>query len=750
MKDNKKDLQNREYKDAQEWLKDEDLTEEEMEKILSEIETSAKDIKVPESLEPENVKAKIRGRKNKYPYRRTKEIAAAVALLVIVSGSGIYGMMTGNGGNSADLAAGGVDNSAELNIKDNKAENQTEEDDIEKPVQKKSKVGSYRLAGSYDDVYAAVWTEEQKNTVTEFADGIVNGAIIKSEDASDTGGMMSGGAEAGAGQADGSAERNQVKAEEEAAVDSVSEDRESAAADSDFSGTNTQVEGVDESDFIKNDGSYLYLQSDYKVSIVDIRGKKMKLITGFVPEMEAGDTIADMYVDGNKLFMIVRKRDTAMTGTSRPAKTESSDDMDVLYEEEICDEYYFDTNTETELQTYDISDKSNVRFLGAVKQDGSYYDSRKVGDYVYLFSRKETYGIQTGNGSDGLIPEINGEKAPAGCIYVQDNAYSELIISSVRVSEPNKTVDEMVLLNQNARIYMSTEAIYLYSESYEWTENDGKSYTDIAKFSYRDGYMNGVAATNVRGTIQDVFAISESGGILRVLTTDWASDASKNQLYLLNNQLKLLGSLTDIATGEEIYAARYIGNVAYFITYHNTDPLFAVDISDPSKPKLLGQVEITGFSDYLHPYGDGLLVGIGYETDPDTSERLGVKLVMFDVTDPTDPKIADSVVFEGSYCSAADYYKCALVSESKNLIGFNVTDWNKQEMSYKLYGWNGKKLEKRFSAKIDTTKYNEPDRIRGLYANDRFYLVTQKGGGYRIQSYDMNEEFESLGKIVVE
>lgn len=748
MKDKKRDLQNREYSDVQEWLKDEDLTEEEMEKVLSEIENSAKNIKVPESLEPEHVKARIRSGKSKSLHRRAKTIAAAAALLVIVSGSGIYGMMAGNGGNSAEMAGGGVDNSAELNIKDDKAESQTEADDFKKPAQKKSKVGSYRLAGSYDDVYAAVEAEKQKNTVTEFVDGIVNGAIIKSEDAGDAGGMMSGGAEAGAGETDGSAERDQVKTENAAADEGVSEDRESAGADSDFSGTNTQVEGVDESDFIKNDGSYLYLQSDYKVSIVDIRGKKMKLITGFVPEMEASDTIADMYVDGNKLFLIVQKRDTAMTETSRPART--AEDVDVLYKEEACDEYYFDTSTETELQTYDISDRSNVRFLGAVTQDGSYYDSRKVGDYVYLFSRKETYGVRTGSGSDGLIPEINGEKVSAGCIYVQDNAYSELIISSVRASEPDKTVDEMVLLNQNASIYMSTEAIYLYSENYEWTENGGKSYTDIAKFSYRDGYMNGVAATNVRGTIQDVFAISESGGILRVLTTDRASDASKNQLYLLSDQLKLLGSLTDIATGEEIYAARYIGNVAYFITYHNTDPLFAVDISDPSNPKMLGQVEITGFSDYLHPYGDSLLVGIGYETDPETSERLGVKLVMFDVTDPTDPKIADSAVFEGSYCSAADYYKCALVSESKNLIGFNVMDWNKQEMSYKLYGWNGKKLEKRFSAKIDTTEYMEPDRIRGLYTNNRFYLVTQKGGGYRIQSYDMNAEFESLGKLVIE
>ena len=244
-----------------------------------------------------------------------------------------------------------------------------------------------------------------------------------------------------------------------------------------------------------------------------------------------------------------------------------------------------------------------------------------------------------------------------------------------------------------------------------------------------------------------MFAISEADGVLRVLTTEWKPGASENQLYLLDKNLKELGSLKNIAVGEEIYAARYIGNIAYFITYHNTDPLFAVDISNPKKPKMLGQVEITGYSDYLHPFGDDLLLGIGYETDPDTSERLGVKLVMFDISNPTKLKVKDSVTMKGDLCNAVSDYKCALVNKNKNLIGFDVINWeNNYQMDYKLYSWNGKKFVKKLSQDLDY----EGSQVRGLYAGSRFYIVSPKDGGFQILSYDMKKDFKKIDKLVTE
>ena len=284
---------------------------------------------------------------------------------------------------------------------------------------------------------------------------------------------------------------------------------------------------------------------------------------------------------------------------------------------------------------------------------------------------------------------------------------------------------------------------YLYENDYEWKEqsSEEKSYTKITKFSYKDGRMNGVGATKIRGTINDVFAISEANGVLRVLTTDWMGEETHDQLYLLDEKLDKLGELVDFAPGEEIYAARYIGDIAYFITYHNTDPLFAVDISDPTKPTILGQIEISGFSDYLHPFGENELLGIGYETDPETTEREGVKLVMFDLTDPTDLKVKDTVVLKGTYSSATDLYKAVFVDTNKNLVGFDVNDWSMGDdpTSYHVYEWDGEKFREKMSQTLE--QCCDIGKTRGLYAGDDFYLIYDKGENWQIRQFDMKKGF---------
>ena len=184
-----------------------------------------------------------------------------------------------------------------------------------------------------------------------------------------------------------------------------------------------------------------------------------------------------------------------------------------------------------------------------------------------------------------------------------------------------------MILHNHAKIYVGPDSLYLY----EWDYVNENSVTQIAKFEIENGTINAVNASSVQGEIYDTFAINEYEHTLRVLTTSYDTNGTpSNNLYLLDKDLLLTGTLHNIAPGEEIYAARYFGNTAYFITYENTDPLFAADLSDPDNPVLLGQLEITGFSEYLHFWGKDKLLGIGYETDPETGNRKGLKLVMFD------------------------------------------------------------------------------------------------------------------------
>ena len=704
------------------------MSQDKMEDILKKIEQSADDILVPKELEPEQVKEKLLSQKKQKKHfnkRHIVEVAAAVALVAVIGGSGVYGFAMRNHG-EGNPASAYSENNTESSTSQDLSSNQGSEskqdvlEDVQKEAaKKKDKVGSFRLAESYEDVYDSVNYRESQS-FRDGVEGALNGGILSEEDKYTT---------------------SSDKVENEmASMDTAGSTAEKESVE--HSDTNLQVEGVDESDYIKNDGNYLYLQTDNKVSIIDIRNKKIKNIAEIQPEMGADDYIVDMYVDGERAYLMLDKSETKL---AKENAWKSGEEDTIIAEVDMVDVVYMDTNRCLELQTYDIKDRTNGKKIGSITLDGNYQTSRKNGDYIYLFSRKYI-GDVTKKDKDLLIPKLNGEKAEANCIYVQDNATTELIAVSVNVKEPNEIADQMILLNANMELYMGAESMILYGENYEYTEDATRSSTDLIKFSYKDGYMNAVAATSVKGTIQDPFAISEKSGNLRVLTTEW-SENSKNQLFLLDEDLKLLGSLQNIATGEEIYAARYIGDMAYFITYHNTDPLFAVDISDPKNPKMLGQLKVTGYSDYLHPYGENRLLGIGYETDPDSSERLGVKLTMFDTSDPKELKVIDSVVMKGTECGAARDYKCALVDVDKNLVGFDVTNYKGDsiDQKYMVYGWENDHFQKKFAQKLSCDEYW--GKVRGLYAGKSFYVVESEVGGYRIRSYDMEQDFREIDEI---
>ena len=396
----------------------------------------------------------------------------------------------------------------------------------------------------------------------------------------------------------------------------------------------------------------------------------------------------------------------------------------------------------TVLLTYDISERVNPVLSATMKMDGAYQSSRKVGNFIYLFT--DRWVSRDGkNWKAQVIPEIAGKKADAGCFYVQKNGKTEVIMASVNLKEPSKAADHMVLLDSGRQVYMGTDAIYLYQMEYERGEK-----TKIAKFSYKNGMFSAIAETTVKGAIRDTFAISESGGELRILTTDSQNSLSENRLYLLDADLKKEGLLENIAKGEEIYAARYLGNIAYFITYHNTDPLFAVDISDPAHPKPLGNVKMTGYSDYLHPFGDGLLLGIGYETNAKTSEKTGVKLTMFDISDPINLRILDSVTINEDFCSAAENYKCAFVDTGRGLVGFATETWTKTNYNrYMLFQWDGTSFVKKISLKRTQQKmdtWTGAEQMRGLSSGDRFYVLHVERDDFSLISYDMKNDFQEI------
>ena len=488
--------------------------------------------------------------------------------------------------------------------------------------------------------------------------------------------------------------------------------------------TNLQTEGVDESDIVKTDGEFLYIVKGAEVLIVDIRDGTPKLMSRVHPgSKSASDDILELYVDADRMVLIAQEYETALV--EEPAREKQSS-------------YYHTVSRQrTTMYTYSLEQPENVQLLGKVSVDGSYYTSRKIGSMVYLFTeenlgqRCHEYGVT----EDSWIPLAGTERIAADGIYLPEQGSYSLIVASADLSAPEEIVDSVMIVNQGATVYVSTEAIYLYHT--KWLDT---AMTEIAKFTFEDGIINAKGAGSVKGWVQDTFAVNEKEGKLRILTCD--SSRGGSNLYVLDEELARLGSLIGIAPGETVYAARFLGDMAYFVTYRNVDPLFAADLSDPENPVILGELKITGYSEYLHMWEDGKLLGIGFETDPDSGRREGVKLSMFDASDPKHLAVCDSLcITDADYSPAMDQYKTVLADWGRNLIGFVVTEYAKgPENTYLLYQWKDGGFENLLTVELK----QDANQVRGLYAGNYFYIV-ENG---KVLAFDMADGFARAGELV--
>ena len=507
----------------------------------------------------------------------------------------------------------------------------------------------------------------------------------------------------------------------------------------DYSKTNIQEAGVDEGDIIKTDGTWIYiLKQDGSFSIVRANdgAPKVESTTKLEKTGLSNRELREMYLDGDRLIIVEEGICTAL---------EKDNEL-----------YRTSTGYQTVLSVWDITDRTQPEQIGMLRQDGHYKDSRKNGDFVYLFTSYMPYIAETYEEST-IVPRINGDEVAYNQFYLPEKPASEnyLIISSMDITKPEEVKDQKVLVSGADSFYVSTENIYVTNENY----NSGKDtvVTEIAKFHYKDGRITGVAAGAVKGYLNDSFSLNEYDGTLRVVSTYYDEMWEEwNALYILDEKLQQLSAIEDLAQGETIRSARFFGTTGYFVTFRQTDPLFSVDLSDPENPKVLGELKISGFSSYLHFYGENLLLGIGYEADENTGSTTGLKLSMFDISDPANVKEVSRTVLPGmTWCPAIEDYKSILVDPDKNLIGF-YCDKRYFVYSYDETGGFTRKLlcdfygdeflgvsdqsEQGTSGIAATVDY---DNMRGLYIGDYLYLA----GNDFVAAYDMKDGF-SMKKVM--
>lgn len=666
--------------------------------MLRQLKEAANEVPVPDAIKPDQMENMLKNKQIEKKQKRGRIMRfsrwVAAAALLLVCGTAAYAVAGGNFTNkSADMA----DECAMATAEESGAESEYDSVNV-------AALGDmYTQAASYDEIYQRLCETDNPYGYREYnmVDEMAGEEML------------------------GLAENSQNSMEDSAADISAS----GAAS---FSTTNLQTEGVDEGDLMKTDGRYIYriIGEEGRLVITDVSGEEPKEVASFCPKgLQDDDALQELYVADDRLVVLAQRRETSLNAAYANSEIEDL---------AVADVYYFDNACKTIMVTLDISDPTHPQETGLYQQDGSYQTSRRVRDVMYLFTEKYGLDSSTENSRDvkEILPKVQGGVIACNDVYMAESYNTALLMSSVNLDEPEQMVDAKMILDYGSRVYMGETTAYLYQYSY-----DQGPYTDIAAFTLKDGMIIPVDVYSVPGDVMDTFAISEKDGYLRVLTTDYGAgneDEGENSLYILDSDMKLCGSLTGIAPGEQIYAARFIGDMGYFVTYRNTDPLFSVDLSDPENPQLVGELSVTGFSDYLHVWDENHLLGIGYETEPDTGRLLGLKLSMFNISDPSNVyeeakcilKNTDSDVILGS--PAMNDYKSVLVSSEKNIIGLLLVDYSQNNAGvYTVFTYENGAFtcaeEKELSEGAQQTiMYDCVWRTcRSLYVGDRIYVMDQ-------------------------
>ena len=430
-------------------------------------------------------------------------------------------------------------------------------------------------------------------------------------------------------------------------------DGSTGTANKDYGTTNRQEKDVDEGDIIKTDGNYLYVVPADKniVSIVDVQSADMKEIAQI--SFEKNEFCKELYITGNTLVIV---------GYSFEENEEKSDVKDdAVYSYSY---YRYADGDNTFVKVYDITDRAAPRLVTEYSQQGEYRNSRMIGTKLYAIS---TYRVNIAdkNYRDYCIPEteINGvcEKISADSISVieESNSSTYAVISTLDVVNDAEPECEAILGDCD-ELYATSKGLFISETAY-----DKESYEEITKiyrFEYTDKGVSFKCMGKVAGYINDQFSMSYDGEYFRIATTlnktvisgdtvSMSTDNRVNNLYILNNNMHIVGKVEDLAKGETIRSVRFVGNMAYVVTFRQTDPLFVIDLTDPENPTVKGELKIPGFSEYLHPITENLLVGVGYDGN-EFGTNGDCKVSLFDVSNPYEPKESSVLTVGGgdAYC----------------------------------------------------------------------------------------------------
>lgn len=428
-------------------------------------------------------------------------------------------------------------------------------------------------------------------------------------------------------------------------------DAETAPA---HSTTNIQVAGVDEADIVKTDGDYLYVVSSNNIYILKAYPTDEAKVLSKITLNETYNI--KIYVNGDKLAVL--------GGHFAPFH------ISYTYTGEAL------------VKVYDISNKTSPVLTRTLSLNGTLSGSRMIGNYVY--ATVDQLAVQSDNNKTDFevaLPKIStGETVKEvqateiRYVNVSDVFYYFTTVIAVNIiNDVQEPTYETFLTGSTACMYVSQSNMYLTIPNTSlWILPLEVGGTRDETFIYRvkldEEKIVCEAEGAVSGYVLNQFSMDEYNGFFRIATTKWTNDGSKNNLYILNMSLNIVGKLEGLAPGERIYSARFMGNRCYLVTFKQIDPFFVIDLSDPAEPKVLGELKIPGFSGYLHPYDEDHIIGIGKQ---DTN----LKLSLFNVTNVTAPTETAKFILQGEWSDSTALmdHKAFLFDKSKQLLALPVS-----------------------------------------------------------------------------
>lgn len=458
----------------------------------------------------------------------------------------------------------------------------------------------------------------------------------------------------------------------------------------DFTSTNAQEVGVGEADVLQSDGEYFYIARRQQIKIVDANpADQMNTLA----TIDSNNPISDMYLSGDTLIVI---------GFDWEELPNNPDIPRIM----IWPPYF--NKSITTVTQYDISDRTAPVLVAESTLDGSMATSRLVDGRLILVL------TQTPNLAASADPESFEEIAPqvtvdgvTTAIGTPDTWYYPLnpdglfttAVLSVDATNVESLLGSLTILAGAGTIYMSPEALYLTDMKHD-PGDDLRPFTAIHKITFdEEGVPQYAASGSVPGRLLNQFSLSEHEGVLRVashiddnrwfgwgIAEDIAAQSNTpegdfNAVYILDQNgeaLEIVGRVENLAPGEQIYAARFMGTRGFVVTFEQVDPLFVLDLSDPNNPQVLGELKIPGFSDYLHPVDENTLIGIGQSTElfPSGFVRTnGVQISLFDVSDWSNPQVIEQQTLggAGSWTDVSNTHKAFAYLPESQIMAFPAT-----------------------------------------------------------------------------